>query len=132
MYPTPLVKRLVVAGASALLTLATATSATASTTRAVEQWPTRVWFTQGRDHVEMEALPRGGHRIKVCDKERDGHRVYVYYEFDDGAARANADTNGSKAGCGSEKVSTQWMVSIALCEELSWRPDMCEYQESGL
>ena len=123
-------------GASAFLALAAAAPAmaTTTTTTEVDDWPSVVYKSQGQDTLTMDILNNSDahHDIRICDEESDGHPVYAYYEFDDGAERAVYDRTGAGGKCVlDERVRTAGMWRISLCEDISWRPDKCTSEERG-
>jgi hypothetical protein len=68
--------------------------------------------------------------ITVCDRESDGHGVWVDYYTSGGGLRTMLDGNGSAAGCAHSRdwYPPQWITSYRLCERYvsctGWyRPD---------
>ncbi|MFI7122409.1 hypothetical protein [Amycolatopsis sp. NPDC049868] len=77
---------------------------------------------QGHDYGSVERDTRD---FLICDNEADGRKVYIWFEWADGAARGYSDANGSKPGCGTGEVYTGGLREVSVCETIDWWPDAC-------
>ena len=61
--------------------------------------------------------------VDVCDRERDGHGVYVKVVLNDGYDQFG-DANGSAAPCSTRNYTRYRVSYIYVCESVAG-PDLC-------
>ncbi|GAA3919653.1 hypothetical protein GCM10023084_82190 [Streptomyces lacrimifluminis] len=85
---------------------------------------------QGDDFARLSYAGLGGHTtdiVEVCDREADGHGVYVKVWKRDGYEEFG-DANGSASPCSSRSYRANWITSIQVCETHTG-PDACGRRE---
>lgn len=83
---------------------------------------------QGADYAKYTHTTNT-HKLTVCDKERDGHGVYVeYHSIVTWGTKVMYDSNGSKAPCesiGTPDINILPIDYFRVCEEIDWWFDKC-------
>jgi hypothetical protein len=81
-----------------------------------------ITVSQGDDYASVQYLSNAD-QVDVCDREADGHGVYVKVVLDDGYDQFG-DANGSASPCSSRTYARRQVDSIQVCEAVTG-PDYC-------
>ncbi|MFD7446401.1 hypothetical protein [Streptomyces sp. NPDC059909] len=88
---------------------------------------------QGDDYAEAWHAYSGSafiaEMVSVCDREPDGHGVYVKVWLNAGYEEIS-DTNGSAYGCGSRGYDRNDVEAIEVCERVTG-PDWCSGRKNA-
>ena len=81
-----------------------------------------ITVSQGDDYASVQYLSNAD-QVDVCDREADGHGVYVKVVLYDGYDQFG-DANGSASPCSSRNYARRQVDSIQVCEAVTG-PDYC-------